>query len=282
MAKSWLLLILSGSILVPAVWAQSDKGRLAQNVAAIETSGSTSANSEVMEPSQASSLSWLAQRRRPGAYLGFGLEKPTRVGKLNHYDVLYGKKEVQPGFFAGYYLYSYLVDLGVGTSISYYNATGNPIKPSVGQSKPLKDDLPAGTLVDKQQEIQLTLIPVQFLIQAAISPFASRRIVLRGWAGPEFLWVQESLDAKLREGSTNSTETNSFVNKGWNRGTVAGAMLSISLTGIEPRSDYALASMGIDRIFISPFLEVVKTNDAKMGNFDRQAYGIAFSFESLR
>lgn len=243
----------------------------------------TASEPSVSRPDESeSSQSWLSGRRRPGAYVGLGVSRANEVGNLNYYEVLYGKKENQFNFFAGYYLYSYLVDFGLGTNVAYYSARGNPVKAIPGQSVPISGRLPAETVIDKGQEIELTLIPVQVLAQLAFSPFASRRIVLRAWAGLEQLYVQESLKPKLPSDANLSSDAKTYVNRGWNSGTVYGAMISISLSGLEPRSDFALKSLGIDRTFISPFIEIVKTNDAKMGNFDRQAYGIAFNFESLR
>ncbi len=220
-------------------------------------------------------------KRRPGAFLGFSWAAVSDIGETNQYKVLYGDEKKELGFFAGYYLWTYLFDFGLAGKFGYYRASGHPVTGIDRNSLPIKGDLPASITADPSQSMELSLLPIQVLGNIALSPFASRRVVLRAWFGPEFLYVQESIKPDLPSTVSGGSDS-SFVNKGWNQGFVYGAMLSIGITGLEARSDYAMRSIGIDRTYISPFLEVIKTNDDKMGNFDRKNYGIAFNFESLR
>jgi|GEM_PF-2957266 hypothetical protein len=224
----------------------------------------------------------ISKRRRPGSTFGLGVGAVQEIGAFNHYEKFYGAPQRFGSFYAGYYLYSYFVDFGVMGKLGYYGDRGHPLKSlPAGETVPLNKNLPDSIEVDKNQNLELTLIPAQVLLDLAISPLASRRIVLRGWVGYEQLYVQEVLKPNLPSGAS-SAEVSTYKSSGWNTGTVVGGMVSISLTGLEPRSDYALRAIGIDRTYISPYAEIVTTRDDRMGNYDRRIYGIAFSFESLR
>lgn len=224
-------------------------------------------------------------RRAPGAYFGLGLGKVTDLGKYNHYKIFYGSEKNMMLLHSGYYFFTKVVDFGASLKLGYYQATGHPLASLAslgGLQPPIKEDLPANTVTDPNQKLELTLIPAQLLLNLAYSPFyQSRRLVLRGWFGVEFLRVEETLSADIPPDVSNSG-VSKFTQSGWNQGVVTGGMLSISLSGLEPRSDYALRSMGIDRVYLSPFFEIVTTTDDKMGNYDRKTYGILIDFEGLR
>ncbi|MBC7660388.1 MAG: hypothetical protein H7249_11870 [Chitinophagaceae bacterium] len=221
-------------------------------------------------------------RRRPSSLLSFSLAKVQNLGENDHYQRLYGTPNKMGFIQTGYYVYSNQVDIGFSAKFGYYNASGHPLTSLSGLSVPVKGDLPDSVQVDKKQSITMTLIPVQALFEAAYSPFpVSRRITFRGWIGPEFTFVQETLKPNLPTTTTAPAGT-SLVSKGWNQGIVTGGMVSISITGVESRSDYALKSIGVDRTYISPFVEYMKTTNDKMGNLDRKIYGISITFEGLR
>lgn len=221
-------------------------------------------------------------RRRPSSIFAFGLGQVQEMGEYNHYERLYGAKGKMGILQTGYYVYTYGVDIGFSAKFGYYHDNGHPLTSLSNLDVPVKGNLPDTAVIDPKQNIELTLIPVQALLELAYSPFpVSRRIVFRGWAGPEFLFVQEALKPNLPDNQTAPDGT-SLVSKGWNQGMVTGAMVSISINGIESRSDYALKAIGVDRLYISPFVEIVKTTNDKMGNYDRKVYGINLSFEGLR
>jgi hypothetical protein len=221
-------------------------------------------------------------RRKPSTIFAFGFGQIQDLSEYNLYERLYGAKTNMYFLQSGYYFYSNEVDVGFSAKFGYYHDRGHPLTSIQGLEIPVKGNLPDSAVTDPKQSIDLTLIPLQALLELAYSPFpVSRRIVFRGWLGPEFLFVQEALRPNLPD-NTTPPEGSSLVSKGWNRGLVTGAMISVSISGIESRSDYALGSMGIDRIYISPFLEIVKTTSDKMGNYDRKIYGINITFEGLR
>ena len=222
------------------------------------------------------------QRRKPSTIFAFGVSQLTELGKYDLYERLYGSKGKMLFFQSGYYLYTYGVDLGISTKVGYYNDKGHPLQSLSDLTVPIEGNLPATAAVDQKQNIELTLIPVQARLELAYSPFpVSRRITLRGWIGPEFTFVQEALRPNLPSTADIPAGT-SLVSKGWNQGLVTGAMISVSLNGIEARSDFALRSIGIDRTHLGLFYEVMKTTQDKMGNYDRKEYGINFTFEGLR
>lgn len=240
----------------------------------------------IPEPESPTTIPETRSRRKPSTLFALGIGKPQEIGEYNHYEKIYGKIETIKQVQMGYFFYSYFIDVGVSAKFGYFNASGHPLKSlSSGTDRletPLKRDIPDNFATDPNQKVELTLIPVQTLLELAYSPFpVSRRIVLRGYIGPEFLYVQETLKPNIPSTASVPTGTQ-LVSKGWNRGLVTGAMISISLNGIEARSDFALKSIGVDRTYISPFYEIVKTTNDKFGNYDRKIYGISLQLEGLR
>jgi len=232
------------------------------------------------EPAQtgSSGFSLTEGRRRPGASFGFGAFRPYDIGKYNHYNYLYGKEKAAPYFYGGYYLFSYLVDIGLVGRVGYYHAEGSPL--SARPTLPLDRDLD-GEAKDSSQKLGLTLIPVQLSTEVALAPFKTRWVVLRAWMGLEQLYVQETVEPRLPS-SAKENSASTYTTSGWNQGLATGFMVSLSLTGLDARSDNSLRSLGIDRFYLSGFAENITTTSDKLGNFDRKTYGIAFSFEGLR
>jgi hypothetical protein len=230
-------------------------------------------------PAESSGFNLVEGRRRPGATFGFGAFRPESIGKYNHYEYLYGKEKVAPYFYGGYYLFSYVVDLGIVGRVGYYHAEGHPLADRP-VDLPVKRDLQTERK-DNNQKLGLTLIPTQLTAEIALSPFKTRWLVFRGWMGMEYLYVQETVEPNLPSTATTSSAS-TYTNSGWNEGLVTGVMASFSLTGLDTRSDKSLRSLGIDRYYLSLFAENITTTRDKFGNFDRKNYGIAFSFEGLR
>lgn len=217
-------------------------------------------------------------RRRPGATFGFGATRPDNIGKYNHYEYLYGNERYSPYFYGGYYLFSYIFDIGIVGRVGYYHAEGHPLaeRPTL----PLKGNLTTERR-DDNQKLGLTLIPTQVSAELALAPFKTRWVVFRGWMGIERLYVQETIEPNLPSSATSSSSS-TYTSSGWNEGLATGVMASFSLTGLDARSDNSLRALGVDRYYLSLFAENITTTRDKFGNFDRKQYGIAFSFEGLR
>jgi hypothetical protein len=230
------------------------------------------------EKSGTSGFSLVEGRRRPGATFGFGAVRPDNIGKYNHYEYLYGKERISPYFYGGYYLLSYLFDIGLVGRVGYYHAEGHPLaeRPTLPFEQNLENELK-----DSNQKLGLTLIPTQISAEVALAPFKTRWVVFRGWMGMEYLYVQETIEPDLPSTATTSSAS-TYTSSGWNQGLVTGVMASFGLTGLDARSDNSLRSLGVDRYYLSVFAENITTTSDKFGNFDRKNYGIAFSFEGLR
>lgn len=227
---------------------------------------------------ESSGFSLTEGRRRPGATFGFGAVRPLNIGKYNHYEYLYGKERISPYFYGGYYLFSYLLDIGLVGRVGYYHAEGHPLaqRPTLPLDRNLENEPK-----DRNQKLGLTLIPTQISAEVALAPFKTRWVVFRGWMGMEYLYVQETIEPDLPSDAT-SDSSSTYTSSGWNRGLVTGVMASFSLTGLDSRSDNSLRALGVDRYYLSVFGENITTTSDKFGNFDRKTYGIAFSFEGLR
>jgi hypothetical protein len=230
------------------------------------------------EKESSGGFSLVEDRRRPGATFGFGATRPENIGQYNHYEYLYGNERYSPYFYGGYYLFSYVFDIGLVGRVGYYHAEGHPL--AVRPTLPVNGDL-TNERKDDDQKLGLTLIPTQISAELALAPFKTRWVVFRGWMGIERLYVQETIEPNLPS-SASSSSASTYTSSGWNEGLATGVMASFSLTGLDARSDNSLRSLGLDRYYLSLFAENITTTRDKFGNFDRKQYGIAFSFEGLR
>lgn len=256
-----------------------------------ETNNETvAAPSETPEASSASSSN-TSLRREPGIYgsdfgsfrVGLGAGRPTFDEKVvKYYDDLYGKPSIHPDLFLDYNLFDWYLTLGVGARFRYYRATGYAAQ----TSNPTGDTL-SDAEIDRNSDVELVMIPVQGVVTAEITPWRTSFFTLNAWTGVERMFVQETRHPK--EGGTSSfaaatTDDDSnetYVSKGWNTASVVGASVSLRLDYFDRASVNSLAIMGFRSVFLTPYMEIVKTQKAEMGKWDRRILGLLFTFESI-
>lgn len=245
--------------------------------------------SQGQESSSASSTN-STLRREPGHYgsdfgsfrVGLGLGRPTFDEKVvKYYDDLYGKPRIHPDVFLDYYLFDWYLTIGVGARLRYYRAEGHAAQ----TSSPTGDTL-SESEIDRNSDVELVLVPAQGVITAEITPWRTSFFTLNAWTGIERLYVQETRHPKEQATSTLATATEdtakpTYVSRGWNTASVVGASVSLRLDYFDRASVNSLDIIGFRSVFLTPYMEIVKTQKGTMGKWDRRTVGVLFTFESI-
>lgn len=201
--------------------------------------------------------------------LEFGFARPSFSSAIEHYDELYGNPQFYPTIAFDRAFWNLYVTIGLGGRFGIYKESGFAADSSSGE-----------VTKDKESDNELTLIPLQAVAIAHMSPVPGRWLVLNFWAGPENLYVQEIRNPIKGEGSASESTDAVYVNSGWNLGVVSGASASIRLDPLEDESVSSLSILGFRSVYITPFIEVVKSTKGT-GLFSRRNAGILFTFESM-
>lgn len=217
---------------------------------------------------------------RRAYHFGIGAAQPQTIGnQYNHYEKMYGVAPIYPELWGEYYFLGGLgFDFGVRTKLGYYHDSGHPVQGISSTEFPIERDLTDDEIA-RSQSSDLSIIPMQLSFALNFNPWDSRFISLQAWHGKQFSYVQNSMGSSANSESDGST---SFLNKGFNRETVSGAALSIKINALDHRAAQSLRVFGIRGIYITPFVEIIETEQAKMGIFDRQVAGVMFTFETTR
>lgn len=218
---------------------------------------------------------------RRAYHFGIGAAQPQTIGnQYNHYEKMYGTAPIYPELWGEYYFLGGLgFDVGIRTKLGYYHDSGHPVQGVSSSDLPLERDLTDDEIA-RSQSSDLSIIPMQISLALNFNPFESRFISLQAWHGKQFSYVQNSMGASLN--AENAEGSTSFLNKGFNRETVSGAAISIKINALDSRASHSLMVYGIKGIYVTPFIEITETEQAKMGVFDRRVAGIMFTFETTR
>lgn len=211
--------------------------------------------------------------------------RPKFDDGLKFYHELYGNPSVYPSFVADWFAWDWYATLGLSFRMGFYSADGYTAKEVPG--KAIKDIEASDIEKDKNGPASLTLIPLQIALTAEMTPFAKKWVVLDGWVGVERLYWQVVRTTKsksstaLIETAADSDDGDALTNKGWKNASVLGGSVNILLNGIDESSAASMrGSMGLGYIYLSPFIEIVRTTSKDGISFGRSSIGVGFTFES--
>jgi hypothetical protein len=213
------------------------------------------------EPSEAKS------ERITGHYkVSFGAAKPRFSDKLVDYDLAYKEPAIYPTLYVDYLFFDWYATLGVNFNISYYRDEGKGLIGTNGR--------------DSKTELELVAIPISTSLVAQIVPYAGSFFFIQGWTGYQFEYVQEAKHPKGSQSSDVSSKTD--VAAGWNHSNVTGVGLGLKLDFLERAAANSLRYIGFKSVYIMPYAEKTTLIKSEMLDLSRFAYGILFSFESIK
>ena len=233
--------------------------------------------------------------------------RPTFRDNLKYYDALYGRAKDYPEVAMDWFAWDWYATMGLGLRVGYYSDDGNAAQLTSGQSTDLGNLKSSDIQRDVNGPTTMLLIPLQVLFTAEITPLPQKWLVLDGWIGWEHLYYQETRNQKQGSTSTSTGSTTTktaamrpvvphfsavtvssdktLTNTGWRNATVVGAAANIRLNSFDEMSAASIRNIGIGGIYLSPYLEWIKTLGQPAGSsfsFGRTVMGLAFTFETIR
>ena len=209
---------------------------------------------------------------------GVAAEKPTGIGEYNHYETMYNDPDWGLKLQAAYYPidFTYFA-LGGRMSAGHFRDNGKPV---TGVTPPYEQDL-TEDMIDPGQKTFISTTPIDVGADIRVSPFLRRWMYFNVWANIGTAFVQESLSVNTDAGDANSETLSSYVNKGWITNWKYGFSIAFNVTQIDRSTITSIRNYGVSGVYFRPYYERTTTIKSNLGNFDQEAYGIAFDFVSL-
>lgn len=225
-----------------------------------------------------------------GSYrIRVGAARPDFNDGLKFYKELYGTARAFPMIGVDWFPWDWYATLGLSFRFGYYSAEGYAALPVAGKKK---EAYTASDIVqDKNGPLSLTLIPMQAAASAEFTPFDGKWVVVDGWIGFERLYWQEVRTSIAEPTTKKGTGTgaaaessdDALVNKGSTNETAIGAAINILLNPLDQVSAKSgRGTLGIESVYLSPYIQIVKTLGSGGVSFGRTELGLSFTFETAR
>jgi hypothetical protein len=229
-----------------------------------------------------------------GAYrLRIGGAKPDFDDGMKFYDQLYGDTKWYPTLATDWYLFDWYATIGLTFRGGYYTADGYTAQQI---NKDPADIVEEDVKKNYDGPTTLTLIPLQAGISISFAPLARKWLVLDGWIGMERMYWQEVRTVKeekvaagtttgammLQEATEEEAEDDTLTNRGWKNSSVLGASANILLNWLDGETANSMrGTMGFGFVYLTPFMEIVRTTSKEGVSFGRSVVGVGFTFESV-
>jgi hypothetical protein len=255
----------------------------------VETPVPATPTAEIAEPAKAAPVE-LESSVTVGTYGGrvFGQRKvqlaanrPVWNESQKCYDKIYGKPETYGSISGEWFPMDWWVNPGVMMRMGMYTVRGKAVSGVTD-----KNNINCDTLtVDDESKTTLLFIPLQIGPKIQFSPFRKKWLVADFWMAAEYDWFQETRDADtamIRPLSPMATDR-VYTNTGRKSAVSTGVSAHILLNSLEERTVRSMVeTMGIGYVYLTGFMETVKTTSTEGLTFGRNVMGIGFTFESVK
>jgi hypothetical protein len=177
------------------------------------------------------------------------------------YEKVYKTSSTMPGIGVEYFFFDYYVTLGLHLRAAYYTDNGRAISAQTGEP-------------DRDGKVRFTMTPVQAALSFQATPFERKWAVVSGWFGLEHTNFEETRLAD-EEGAK------SVINRGERQGITTGMALSLNMTALEPAAVASMRYMGIQAVYLTPFIENVTNMENNAFSLARTSIGAAITFETF-
>jgi hypothetical protein len=131
----------------------------------------------------------------------------------------------------------------------------------------------------------MLFIPLQIGPKIQFTPFRKKWFVADWWMAAEYGWFQETRDsteAMIRP-LPALTSNSVYTNTGHKNAISTGVSAHILLNPLEERTVRSMVdTMGIGFVYLTGFMETVKSTSTEGLTFGRNVMGIGFTFESVK
>ena len=213
------------------------------------------------------------------------MNRPKFDEGQKHYGELYGTPSLYPTLMADWFPADWFVNPGVSFRIGGYSATGKTAK-SYNEATDTVGD------VNANSKTRLLYIPLQVLGKVEVTPFTRKWVVFDVWAGLEYGSFQETRESQDTSSSTTTTTTTTtttssdgkvLTKKGTKMATSFGASANILVSWLDARATNSMnRTMGLGGIYLTPYVEVVRSMSKSGLTFGRSVFGLGFTFETYK
>jgi hypothetical protein len=207
--------------------------------------------------------------------------RPTWSEGQKCYDKLYGKPETYYAVSGDWFPIDWWLNPGLTARVGMYSARGKAALGKISDGQINCDTL----TVDTNSRTSFLFVPIQIGPKLQFSPFSQKWLVADVWIAAEYGWWQETRDADVaayRSGLTMNT-SRVYTNTGRKRGLSSGVSGHILLNALDERSVRSMIdSMGLGYVYLTGFVETVKSSSSEGLTFGRKIMGLGFTFESYK
>jgi len=208
--------------------------------------------------------------------------RPTFNEGQKCYDKLYGKPETHISLSGDWFPLDWWINPGITMKMGMSSVRGKAVSGATTSAQGI--DCNSLTL-DENSKTTLLFIPIQLGLKLQFSPFRKKWLVVDYWTSAEYGWWQETRDntaASFSAGSLIAADR-VYANTGRKSGVSSGVTAHLLLNPLDERSVRSMMdTMGIGYVYLSGFMETVKSTSQQGLTFGRNVLGIGFTFEAYK
>ena len=198
------------------------------------------------------------------------------------YDKLYGKPETHISLSGDWFPLDWWINPGITMKMGMSSVRGKAVSGATTSAQGI--DCNSLTL-DENSKTTLLFIPIQLGLKLQFSPFRKKWLVVDYWTSAEYGWWQETRDntaATFSAGSLIAADR-VYTNTGRKAAVSSGVTAHLLLNPLDERSVRSMMdTMGIGYVYLSGFMETVKSTSQQGLTFGRNVLGIGFTFEAYK
>ena len=198
------------------------------------------------------------------------------------YQKFYGKPETHLTFSGEWFPLDWWVNPGLYTRLGVYSVRGKAVSGGPESTQSVNCE---SLTADENSSTSLLFVPIQVGAKIQFSPFRRKWLVLDYWTGGELSWWQETRNetSSLRMPYSLASSSQVYTSTGRKRSISAGASIHLLLNPLDERTVRSMIdTMGIGYVFLSGFMETVKSTTKEGLTFGRNVVGIGFTFEAFK
>jgi hypothetical protein len=208
--------------------------------------------------------------------------RPNFIEGQKCYEKFYGKPETHISFSGEWFPLDWWVNPGLYTRLGVYSVRGKAISGSPSDTQTANCE---SLSVDENSSTSLLFVPIQVGAKIQFSPFRRKWLVVDYWAGAELDWWQETRNETASMVSLRSLTSSGqvYTTTGRKRSISTGASVHLLLNPLDEKTVRSMIeTMGLGYVYLSGFMETVKSTSQEGLTFGRNVLGIGFTFEAYK
>jgi len=209
--------------------------------------------------------------------------RPTFNEGQKCYEKFYGKPETHISFSGEWFPLDWWINPGLYTKLGVYSVRGKAVS---GAPDATASSNCETLTVDENSSTSLLFMPIQVGAKIQFSPFRRKWLVVDYWTGAELDWWQETRNEAASILTPNTLLASSgqvYTTTGRKRSISAGASVHLLLNPLDERTVRSMIhTMGLGYVYLSGFMETVKSTSEDGLTFGRKVLGLGFTFEAYK